>query len=351
MNLDEIRKKVDTIDFQILKLLNTRMELALRSKKFKKAVEDPIREQEIIKNLTKCTRNLFSDALCEKLFTAIMKESKRLQNQDYKLIGFQGEHGAFSEAAAFIWDDSLIPMPCVEFTEVFRGVGSGLYDFGIVPVENLLGGNVSQVNELIINTDLFIIGAIEFHVHHCLLAPPNTDYRELRAVYSHSQALEQCHNFLERNNLEPIPYYDTAGAAKMLAEKSPKASAAIASKLAAEMYNLEVIKENIENLDLNLTRFLILSKERNKEKGNKCSITFSTAHKAGTLFKVLKIFADANINLSRIESVPNRMGSFAFFLDFLGSDEQDNVKSALEEVKKNTQDFRLLGCYSEKKDK
>ena len=135
----------------------------------------------------------------------------------------------------------------------------------------------------------------------------------------------------------------------MLAEKRPKGSAAIASKLSARLYPLEIIKEEIEDLDRNMTRFIVLSKNDPKEKGNKCSIVFSTAHKAGTLFRVLEVFAKEKINLTRIESVPNEPGNYAFFLDFIGSTKDDKVIKAVDEVKDITSNFKLIGCYKERK--
>jgi prephenate dehydratase len=135
----------------------------------------------------------------------------------------------------------------------------------------------------------------------------------------------------------------------MLAEKELKSSAAIASKLSAELYGLEIIKEHIEDLERNMTRFLVLSKEENREGGNKCSIIFSTEHKAGTLFSVLEVFARESINLTRIESIPNEPGNYAFFLDFIGSNKDEKVLKALEEVKDITINFKLMGCYKERK--
>ncbi len=135
----------------------------------------------------------------------------------------------------------------------------------------------------------------------------------------------------------------------MLAEERPKASAAIASRLSAELYNLEIIKEDIEDLDRNMTRFFVLSKEENREGGNKCSVIFSTEHKAGTLFSVLEVFARKNINLTRIESIPNEPGNYAFFLDFIGSNKDEKVVKALDEVKEITSNFKLMGCYKERK--
>ena len=350
MSLDDIKKKLDKIDFQILKLLNTRMELDLKSKKIGKLLEDSQLTADVIEKIRIQSGALITPQFCEKLFKDIITESKKLQSKGYQLIGFQGDHGAYSEVASKIWKKNLIPIPCNEFTEVFSGVTSGLFDFGIVPVENTLGGVVSQVNQLILNADIYVVGAIELSIHHCLLGLPGADHRELRVVYSHYQALEQCHHFLLRNKLEPIPYYDTAGAAKMLAETAPKMAAAIASKPCAKLYNLEIIKENIEDFNQNKTRFLVFAKKENKAAGSKCSIIFSTEHKAGTLFRVLEVFASKGLNLTRIESIPNQLGSFVFFLDFEGSREDGNVVKALEEVKKITTRFRLMGFYNESKE-
>jgi prephenate dehydratase/chorismate mutase/prephenate dehydratase len=325
------------------------MELALMAKKSKSQIEDREREKEVLDRIRRNSTGLINAEFIEKIYIEIIKESKHLQRKDYKLIAFQGEHGAYGEAASREWNSGLIPMPCGEFAEVFEGVTSGLYDYGIVPVENTLGGVVGQVNELLIHTDLNVVGAVELPIHLCLLTLPGTDHREIRAVYSHPQALAQCRHFLARNKLDPVQYYDTAGAARMLVEERPKGSAAIASKLSAQLYDLEIMKEDIEDLDRNMTRFLVLSKEENREEGNKCSIIFSTEHKAGTLFRVLEVFARENINLTRIESIPDEPGNYAFFLDFMGSNKDESVVRALEEVEEITRNFKLMGCYKERK--
>lgn len=349
MNLKEIRKKIDSIDGQILKLLNSRMEQVLIAKKFKTEVEDVKREKEILDRIRNRHSGLIQAGFVEKIFDNIIHESKRLQRDHYDLIAFQGEHGAYSEEASILWNSRLVPFPCNTFADVFEGVQSGLYDYGIVPVENTLGGSVDQVNQLLIHVDLHVVGAVELPVRHCLLALPDADHREIRSVYSHPQALSQCRQFLARNKLEPMPYSDTAGAAKMLAEARPKRSAAIASRLSAQLYNLELIKEGVEDMERNMTRFLVLAREKAVGKGDKCSVVFSTAHKAGTLFNVLQVFAEKAINLTRIESIPNAPGDYAFFLDFEGSDQDRPVMEALKEVEKMTTRFRLMGCYTERR--
>jgi len=348
MNLEEIRAQIDLIDGKIIKLLNDRLAQAIMAKKFKTKIEDIQREQEVFNNLERKTYDLVTPEFARQLYDIIIKEGKRLQTQHLPVIAFQGEHGAYSQMAGKAWNPKLVSIPCREFTELFEGVSDGSYDYGIIPIENTLGGVVGPVNELLISSKLQVVGAIEMPIRHCLLAVHDTDYRELRSAYSHPQALAQCKHFLARNKLDPVPYYDTAGAARMVAEKGLKGIAAIASPLAAQLYNLEIIKEQIEDLSSNTTRFLILSHEPYSGKGAKCSIIFSTAHKAGTLFKVLEIFAQSKINLTRIESVPQSPGQYAFFLDFIGSKDDPKIAEVLLEVEKSTTDFRLMGCYPER---
>ncbi|VVB98330.1 Prephenate dehydratase [uncultured archaeon] len=348
MELEEMRRKIESADYGILKLLNERMEAAVRLRKLKTSIADPEREKEVLKYVRAHSRNMLNPDFSEKLFRLIMEESKALQAREGKLAGFQGEHGAYSEVAALSYDSRFIPMPCTEFNEVFEGVKKGQLDFGLVPVENSLEGAIAQVNDLLIETDLKIAGEISIPIHHNLLALPGTDYRDIRAVYSHPQALAQCRGFISRNKLEPKPFYDTAGAAKMLSEERMKGAAVIASALCAELYNLEIIKENIEDHGSNSTRFLVLAKEAGREQGDKCSIIFSTKHEAGALFRILKVFADAGINLTRIESRRIRdERKYAFLLDFQGSDKDEKVRKALSAVESESAMYKFMGCYKE----
>jgi prephenate dehydratase/chorismate mutase len=348
MELSKIREEIDLKDSMILKLLNDRMELALIAKQFKTEIEDASREAEVLERIRGNARGLIDPEFSEKLYREIIAESKRVQKMDLELIGFAGEHGANSEIAAREWNSGLVAFPCPDFASVFEGVMAGRFRYGVVPVENTLGGVVEEANTLIIGSDVKVVGAVDARISHCLMVLPGTDHRDIRQVYSHPQALAQCRMFLQRNALEPVSFHNTASAAKMLAEKKPKATAVIASKLAAELYNLEIVKEGVEDLPENRTRFLILAKEPQKEAGNKCSILFSTAHKAGTLFRVLETFAKEEINLTRIESIPGAPGSYVFFLDFIGSLNDPKISSVLTRLPEMTGEFRLLGCYNEK---
>lgn len=347
MNLKDIRDQIDSLDSKIIKLLNDRMEMAVISKKLKTGIEDAGREKEIIDRINRNARGLVDPDFFTRFYQDVFAESKRLQALDLKTVGFQGEHGANSEMAAKAWAPGHVAIPCLEFSQVIDRVTKGVVDYGILPVENTLGGIVGPANDLLVYTELFVISAVDLPIRHCLLAAPGTDYREIRTVYSHPQALIQCRNFLSRNKLDPVPYGDTAGAAKMIHEKGFQGTAAIANALCAELYGLEVIKENIQDSPNNRTRFFVLSRERNDKGGGKCTAVFTTENKAGCLFRVLEIFAKSGINLTRIESVPNEPGDFAIFLDLIGSDKDPKVQDAIEQAKKITSGFRILGCYDE----
>lgn len=351
MDLDKIRNRIDLLDYELLRFLHERIELGLRTKRLKQGIHDKGREVTVLAQMQKyaTAHSMIQADFVEKLFSLIMLESRKMQKTHDRLIGFQGDHGSFSEVAARHYDSRLTAIPCQEFKDVFEEVAQGYLDFGIVPVENSLGGAITEVNELLIKTDLKVVGGIKLCINHCLLKLPETNYRDIRVVFSHPQALTQCRDFLNRQKLENRPFYDTAGAAKMLSRSRPKNAAVITNNLCAELYNLEIVKENIQDNLGNFTRFLILAKEKTEEVVNKCSLIFSTPHKAGALFDVLKIFSEKKINLTRIESLPNREdpGNAVFFLDFQSQGKTDLVQKILHEVKKKTVMLKYLGCYQE----
>ncbi|HEY6951028.1 MAG TPA: prephenate dehydratase [Bacteroidota bacterium] len=349
VNLKEIRENIDSIDQQLLILLRQRMEFALRAGKHKNAIHDPSREESVFRNVTSKESPLLEQKFIRYLYEKIISESKELQHRGLKLVGFQGEHGAWSEIAIHTLGNEMISIPCIEFGDVFAGVASGDFEFGLVPVENSIEGSVTEVNDLLVETSLNIVGEAIIPIHHNLLALPGTNHQELRSVYSHPQALGQCRSFLSRNKLEPRPFYDTAGAARWLAHEQQRSAGVIASRLAAELHGLEVIKENIEDHPQNATRFVLLSSQPRTGPANKCTIAFSTQHRVGALFDVLRLFAESKINLTRIESRPIRKnpGAFAFLLDFQGTADNGVVRQTLERVEQTTMMFKNLGFYPE----
>ncbi|MGD0231604.1 MAG: prephenate dehydratase domain-containing protein [Syntrophorhabdales bacterium] len=306
MDLKEIRSAIDTIDYEIVNLISRRMEHALRLKRLKNSLVEPEREREVLEQVRGYSHNVMEPAFTERLYRAIIEEARRIQTEEMRLMGFQGEHGAYSEVAARRYDPDLVPIPCESFHEVFGQVETGQLDYGIVPVENSLEGAVTEVNDMLVETRLRVVGEVSIPVHHCLLALPEQDYRDLRAVYSHPQALGQCRESLKRHKLEARPFYDTAGAAIMLREQRPAACAVLASRLCADLYHLEILNEGMEDNDSNATRFLVLSRDASPDAGDKCSIIFSVSHRPGGLFSVLKALSDAAINMTRIESRPLR---------------------------------------------
>jgi prephenate dehydratase/chorismate mutase len=351
MKLDEIRRRIDQIDRELLVLLQERMGLAMRTKKFKTSVADPQREQHVLARAERMSFDLVERSFARQLVNTIITESKRIQRDDRLLVAFQGEHGAFGEVAA----RRLVPggayIPCMEFADVFKGVQSAELDLGVVPVENSLEGAVTQVNHLLADTGLNVIGEIHIPIQHCLLAAQERVLDQIRVVYSHPQTLAQCQDFLARYQMEPRPFYDSAGAAKMLARENPRSAAAIASALCAELYDLEIVHTEVEDTPANSTRFILLGREPFAGRGDKTMIIFTAAHQAGQLYKLLRLFAEAGINLTRIASMPVRAntGHYSFFLDFEGSLDDSGVAAVLDELKRIALAVKCLGSFPAEK--
>lgn len=350
MTLEVIRNQIDRIDFEILQLVNKRLELVLKARKFKTDIEDKAREEELISRIKRYSEGMISPDFFEKMFLSFIEESKKLQSQPYKLIGFMGEHGSYGEVAARRWNSSYVSVTFDEFAEIFEAVEKGVLDYGIVPVENTLGGVVAEVNELMMKKNLYVIGEVNLPIHHTLLVTPGTNHRDIKIVYSHPQALSQCRNFLLRNKLELRSYYNTAAAARMLSKDNPKSVAVVASKLCADIYDLEIIKENIEDNPRNATRFLVISREKpNPENGEKTSIIFSTQNKPGALYTVMEKFASIGVNLTRIESMPTHKypENYAFFMDFQASETNPEIQKILNYIEEDAATFKILGSYKE----
>ena len=360
MTLEGLRADIDSIDARIMALLDERLEKGLLTRRYKSGSLDSGREAAVLDRVAKRSQCLASPEFTRRLYHLIMDESKAIQDRRRRLIGFQGTHGAYSDAAARTWNPEAATMPFREFSQVFDAVLDGDIDYGIVPVENTLGGVVGQVNSILVTTELRIVAAIDMPIRHCLMAAAGTDHRDIRSAYSHGQALAQCRRFLERNRLEAMEWYDTAGAARMIAETQAKGSAAVASRFAAELYGLDIIKEDIQDSETNRTRFLVLAKTDSavssllmpsgtKPVSTKCSLVFFTDNKAGALFGVLEVFAKAGINLTRIESVPDEPGDYAIFIDFDGSEDDPRVSGAITALGSQVRGLRMLGCYEERK--
>jgi len=265
-------------------------------------------------------------------------------------VSFQGEPGAYSEEAAINFFGSnvnLIPLPYL--SDVFKSVEKGEVEFAVVPIENTLEGSVSETYDLLIRTNVKIVGEEILRIKHCFMAYQGVKIEDIREVWSHPQALSQCRNFIEKMRLKPVPYYDTAGSAKSIAEGKITYAGAIASCRAAQHYGLNVLAEGVEDSPNNFTRFIVIGREPTKEgQRGKTSIIFSVNHVPGALYRALRSFAENNINMTKIESRPTKEKpwEYYFFVDFIGSEEDSNVKKALEQLKKEAAFIKVLGSYS-----
>ncbi len=271
------------------------------------------------------------------------KKSKKIK------VSFQGEKGAFSEMAAIkFFGEKIETLPCESFYEVFESVKKEKSNFGIVPIENSLGGTIGENYDLLLKFNLKIYGEQILRIKLCLIGKKGTKIENLKKVYSHWQALSQCREFLQKLKVKAIPVYDTAGAVKILKRKTKKDSGAVASEWAGKIYGMEILKRGIETNKKNFTRFLVISKtERNFTKESKTSIVFGLKHLPGALYEALKPFAKRKINLTKIESRPiiGKPWEYHFYLDFIGNIKEEKIKKALEDLKKKTTFIKILGSY------
>jgi prephenate dehydratase len=265
-------------------------------------------------------------------------------------IAFQGERGSFSEEAAYkLLGRRITVMPCETFGGIFESVVSGKTKYCLAPIENTLAGSVYENYDLLLSHDLHIVGEVSLRIVHNLIAPPGTALKDVTQVYSHPVALAQCGKFFKRHSkIEKIPFYDTAGAVKMLTERPLPGAAAIAGRIAAEVYQARILATHLEDHRENFTRFLLLSRSPHvAAKANKVSIVFSTRNAPGALYKCLSVFALRDIDLTKLESRPLRGRPFEYFfyLDFLGHLKEERCRNALSHLAEVTSFLRVLGCY------
>lgn len=268
---------------------------------------------------------------------------------------FQGEPGAYSEAAILehYADTKVEPYPCETFEKVFKAVSDGTCPLGFIPIENSLAGSIHQNYDLLLRNELTVVGEHRLRVSHCLIGLPGVEISQIRTVISHPQALAQCDGFLHTlPGVQIQPVYDTAGSVKLAREKNDPTVAAIASRRAASIYGMQILRENIEDDPSNFTRFLMISKTPLEFTGEaKTSIVFSLDNRAGALFRALSALALRDIDLTKIESRPlvGKPFEYFFYIDFVGSTKDVVVKNALSHLQEYAPMFRVLGCYPRSK--
>jgi prephenate dehydratase len=264
-------------------------------------------------------------------------------------VAFQGEHGAYSEQAIQQhFGAAVCTLPCRSFTDIFGALQNGRVTYGMLPVENSLAGTVVPAYDLLVDHDLHVQAEVVLRVEHCLMAPPGIELNNVRRAISHYQALGQCEQTLRRMGVEAVDYYDTAGAARDLAAAPQPGTAAIASELAAQTYNLEILARHLEDQDFNYTRFFVLGYAPPPRRDpSKTSIILTTRHVPGALYEVMGELARRGLNLTKIESRPrrNRPWHYLFYVDFEGHVDDPLVQQAMLGILNRASFLKVLGSY------
>lgn len=271
-------------------------------------------------------------------------------------VAYQGERGAFSESAAMRLMGEAATVPFASFEEMFAAVLSGDADCCIAPIENSLAGSIHRNYDLLLDSDLTILGETNLRIVHNLLATQGTEVRNLRRVYSHPVALAQCGRFLRAHpGIEPVPVHDTAGAVRMVIERGHEDEAAIASDRAGEIYGATTLAAGIEDHARNFTRFFLAAPMRaglrpisdGPARRWKTSLLLRVANKPGALFRALGAFALREIDLAKIESRPieGRPWEYGFYLDVVGNAEEEPLAGALENLRQMSDSVKVLGSY------
>jgi 3-deoxy-7-phosphoheptulonate synthase len=268
-----------------------------------------------------------------------------------KQIVYQGEPGCNSHVASNkFFPKNIKRLGVKTFKDIFEMVKNKKETYGIVPVENSLTGSIHQNYDLLLDYDLWVIGAVKLRIEHNLMAPAGTDIKTIKEIWSHPEALAQCRDFLSSHpEYKVVSVYDTAGAAKIVKEQKINNVAIIAGPQVAKLYKFKKLKKNIESHPDNFTRFLIISKEKKIYTGEnaRTMFVFGVKNEAGILFRCLSIFALRNINLTKLESraVVGMPYDYLFYIDFEGTMEDENCKHAVETLKEVVTYFKLLGSY------
>ena len=264
-------------------------------------------------------------------------------------IAFQGESGAYSEAAALRYSEHTDVLACESFEQVFDAVASARASHGILPVENSIGGSIHRNYDLLLEHDLPIVGEVQLPITHNLMALPGSALSSIRRIYSHPQALAQCERFLRSlPEVAAEATYDTAGSAKLVRDRQLTDAAAIASERAAQVFGLEILKAEVQDFSDNITRFLVVSRSAEPDlPADKTTVVFSLPNEPGSLFKALSVFALREIDLTKIESRPirGRPWEYLFYVDLPVARHDLRCARALVHLAEFARSMRTLGSY------
>ncbi|NTJ66404.1 prephenate dehydratase [Agrobacterium rhizogenes] len=268
-------------------------------------------------------------------------------------ISFQGDYGANSDMASRDMFPTMEPLPCQTFEDALTAIDNGDADLGMIPIENTIAGRVADIHHLLPESRLHIVGEYFMPIRFQLMVLPSVKKEEIRTVHSHIHALGQCRNIVRANGWKPVIAGDTAGAAKLVKETGDRSMAALAPRLAADLYGLEIIAENVEDTENNMTRFVILSRDEDWAERSSpdekivTTFVFNVRNIPAALYKALGGFATNGINMTKLESyqLGGRFVATQFYADIEGHPSDPHVRRALEELRFFSEKVRILGVY------
>lgn len=374
-DLGELRNRIDEIDEQIVALYEERMEVCKGVAEYKiangKKVFDRAREDEKLQRVAALSKNEFNRHGVQELFEQIMSMSRKLQYQMLTEAGstgrlpfigveqldtaharvvFQGAEGSYSQAATqrFFGED-VNSYPVETFRDAMAAIEEGSADYAVLPIENSTAGIVSEIYDLLVEFENYIVGEQIIPIEHCLMALPGAKLSDIRTVYSHPQSLMQSARYLQEHpNWNQISLKNNAFAAKKVADGGDLSQAALASAYAAKVYGLTVLEQGVNDSKNNSTRFIVVTNQKVFRKdADKISICLEIPHKSGSLYHILSHFIYNNLNMTKIESRPieERSWEYRFFIDFDGNLSQSAVKNALRGLREEARSMKILGNY------
>lgn len=374
MDLGELRAGLDEIDAQIVELYERRMDICAQVAEYKigagKKVFDRVREQEKLGRVKALTHSEFNSRGVAELFEQIMSMSRKLQYRimsergiqgklpfigvekletEKARVVFQGAEGAYSQAAMLQYFGEGIESFHVDtFRDAMSAIDEGSADFAVLPIENSTAGIVSEIYDLLVEFENYIVGEQIIRIEHCLLGVPGTELSDIRTVYSHPQSLMQSARYLADHPWQQISMQNNAFAARKVAQEGDKSQAAVASELAGKIYGLEVLQKGVNQSGTNSTRFIIVTNQKIfRTDAKKISICFEVPHESGSLYHMLSHFIYNDLNMTKIESRPieGRNWEYRFFVDFEGNLSDSSVKNALRGLRDEARNMKILGNY------
>lgn len=376
-NLDELRHEINDIDEKLVELFVKRMDVALDVANYKKengiAVFDGGRERAVLDRVSSLAGGEFGE-YADLLYRTVMDLSRRYQHSvmgDGKTSGdfaraidatpkmfpknarviCQGSEGAYSQAAA----EKLFSSPSITFVkafdDVFESIEKGCADFGILPIENSTAGSVNHIYDLLADHEAKIVRSVRVKVDHNLLAPQGAQISDIKEIYSHPQAIDQCSNFLASlDGVRVVPYENTASAAKMVSLSGDKSKAALSAAHCASIYGLSTLARSVQNSDGNFTRFICIAANPMIFPGsNRTSVMMILPHRRGSLFSIMSAIQASGVNLIKLESrpIPGSDFGFMFYFDIEESMYSENLPALLSELETKSDYFKYLGTYLE----